>query len=123
MSSLTLFNSSGSMPVLVLIAVFLFICPLIFMGIVTMWILLKQKISDELSTCVTKIKHEIADDLDAKNNTTITAEIERILTDIYKKLTAEINTKISNELSTRLSEINTKLNDKLTAKIKKNQFT
>ncbi|KAF0424756.1 hypothetical protein F8M41_006447 [Gigaspora margarita] len=118
------------MPVLVLTAVFLFVCPLIFMGIVTMWMLLKQKISDELSTCVTKIKHEIADDLsahgtkianelDAKNNTTITAEIERILTDVYKKLTAEINTKISNELSTRLSEINTELNDKLTAEIKK----
>ncbi|CAG8793557.1 37563_t:CDS:2, partial [Gigaspora margarita] len=90
----------------------------------------QTKISDELSICVTKIKHEIADDLsahgtkitnelDAKNNTTITAEIERILTDVYKKLTAEINTKISNELFTRLSEINTELNDKLTAEIKK----
>ncbi|CAG8570834.1 1965_t:CDS:2 [Gigaspora margarita] len=92
--------------------------------------LLKQKISDELSTCVTKIKHEIANDLfahstkianklDAKNNTTIIAEIKRILTDVYKKLIAEINTKISNELSTRLSEINTELNDKLTTEIKK----
>ncbi|CAG8823479.1 11866_t:CDS:1, partial [Dentiscutata erythropus] len=62
------------------------------MGIVTMWMILKQKISEELSTHVTKIKHEIADDLFAcgtkitnelngKNNTTITAEIKRILTD------------------------------------------
>ncbi|CAG8856555.1 39544_t:CDS:1, partial [Gigaspora margarita] len=92
--------------------------------------LLKQKISDELFTCVTKIKYEITDDLsahgtkianelDAKNNTTITTEIKRILTYVYKKLIAEINTKISNELSTCLSEINTKLNNKLTAKIKK----
>ncbi|CAG8739130.1 6680_t:CDS:2, partial [Dentiscutata heterogama] len=90
-----------------------------------------QKISEELSAHVTKIKHEIADDLsargtkitnelDRKNNTTITAEIKRILTDdVYRKLTAEINTKITNELSTRLSEINTELNSKLIAEITK----
>ncbi|CAG8787209.1 44362_t:CDS:2, partial [Gigaspora margarita] len=113
-----------------LTAVFLFVCPLIFMGIVTMWVLLKQKISNELSARVTKIKYEIADDLsargtkianelDAKNNTTITAEIERILTDVYRKLTTEINAKITNELPTRLSEINTELNSKLIAEITK----
>ncbi|CAG8744648.1 7454_t:CDS:2, partial [Racocetra fulgida] len=62
----------------------------------------------------------IANELDKKNNTTITAEIKRILTnDVYRKLTAEINTKITNELSTRLSEINTELNSKLIAKITK----
>ncbi|RIB22680.1 hypothetical protein C2G38_2033390 [Gigaspora rosea] len=118
------------MPVLVLIAVFLFVCLLIFMGIVTMWMLFKQKISDELSTHVTKIKYEIADDLsahgtkianelDAKNNTTITVEIKRILTDVYRKLTTEINIKITNEHSTCLSEINTELNSKLIAEITK----
>ncbi|CAG8517639.1 8545_t:CDS:2 [Cetraspora pellucida] len=96
-----------------------------------MWMILKQKISEELSAHVTKIKHEIADDLsargtkianelDGKNNTTITAEIKRILTDdVYRKLTSEINTKIINELSTRLSEINTELNSKLIAEITK----
>ncbi|CAG8675268.1 5789_t:CDS:2, partial [Racocetra fulgida] len=61
----------------------------------------------------------IASELDTKNNTTITVEIERILTDVYKKLTAEINTKITNELSTCLSEINTELNDNLLPKSKK----
>ncbi|CAG8674935.1 1212_t:CDS:2, partial [Dentiscutata erythropus] len=91
----------------------------------------QAKISEELSAHVTKIKHEIADDLsargtkianelDRKNNTTITAEIKRILTDdVYRKLTAEINTKIINELSTHLSEINTELNSKLIIEITK----
>ena len=76
---------------------------------------LSMKIADDLSAHGTKIANE----LDTKNNTTITAEIERILTDAYRKLTAEINTKITNELSTCLFEINIKLNSKLTAKITK----
>ena len=95
MSSLSLLNSSGVMPFLTLTAVFLFIGPAIFVGIVTMWSNLKQKISDELSACVTRI----VNDLDTKNNT---PEIENI----FSKLTAEINTKITNELSARLSEVN-----------------
>src|SRR5215211_3301056 len=44
-----------------------------------------------------------------KNKTrdgSIPAEIERLLTDVYKKLSTEVNTKIANELSARLSEIN-----------------
>jgi len=109
MSSLTLFNSSGSMPFLALTAVFSFVISAIFMGIVTMWMILKQKISDELSARdikintsitaeITKIKNEIntkiADDLSLRDGS-FTAEIERIL-----------NTKIANELSARLSEIN-----------------
>src|SRR5436305_11298994 len=87
MSSLSLLNSSGVMPFLTLTAVFLFIGPAIFVGIVTMWSNLKQKISDELSARVTRI----VNDLDTKNNT---PEIENI----FSKLTAEINTKITNDV-------------------------
>src|SRR5437588_10104385 len=117
MSSLSLLNSSGVMPFLTLTAVFLFIGPVLFIGIATMWSNLKQKISDELSARVTRIVY----DLNTKNNT---LEIENI----FSKLTAEINTKITNELSARLSEVNTTftaelsrinndLNNKLTAEI------
>ncbi|CAG8724397.1 10621_t:CDS:2, partial [Gigaspora margarita] len=87
--------------------------------ITTMWSNLKQKISDKLSACITKI----IEDLDTKNHL---PEIENTFT----KITAEINTKITNELTARLFEINssftvelgkinTKLNDKLTVEIKK----
>src|SRR2546426_10946035 len=95
MSSLSLLNSLGVMLFLTLTAVFLFIGPVLFIGIATMWSNLKQKISDELSARVTII----INDLDTKNNT---PEIENI----FSKLTAKINTKIANELSTRISEIN-----------------
>ena len=123
MSSLLLLNSSGVMPFLILTAVFLFIGPVLFIGIATMWSNLKQKISDELSACVTKI----VNDFDTKNNTS--EEIEKTFTEINKKFMAEFNTKISNEVTTRLSEINasftaelgkinTELNSKLTTEIK-----
>src|SRR6266542_4801725 len=102
MSSLSLLNSSRSIPFLVLTAVFLFVSPAIFVGIVTMWSNLKQKISDELSARVTKI----VNDLDIKNNT---SEIENI----FNKLTVKINTKITNELSACLSEINSSFTVKL----------
>jgi hypothetical protein len=88
MSSLSLLNSSGVMPFLTLTAVFLFIGPVLYIGIATMWSNLKQKMSDELSARVTRI-------VNAKNGT---PEIENI----FSKLTAEINTKITNELSARL---------------------
>src|ERR1051325_6347996 len=65
MSSLSLLNSSGVMPFLTLTAVFLFIGPVLIIGIATMWSNLKQKISDELSAHVTRI----VNDLDTKNNT------------------------------------------------------
>jgi hypothetical protein len=116
MSSLSLLNSSGVMPFLTLTAVFLFIGPVLFIGIATMWSNLKQKISDELSARVTRI----INDLDTKNNTL----------DIFSKLTVEINTKITNELSARLFEVNStftvelvrnnnELNKKLTGEITK----
>ena len=144
MSSLTLFDSSGSMPFLALSAVFSFVISAIFMGIVAMWMILKQKISDELSARdikintsitaeITKIKNEIntkiVDDLSSRDGS-ITAEIERLLTDVYKKLSTEVNTKIANELSARLFEVNStftaelvrnnnELNKKLTGEIAK----
>src|SRR2546427_6180831 len=95
MSSLSLLNILEVMPFLTLTAVFLFIGPVLIIGIATMWSNLKQKISDELFARVTRI----VNDLDTKNNT---PEIENI----FSKLTVEINTKITNELSARLSEIN-----------------
>src|SRR6266496_3174572 len=93
MSSLSLFNSSGIMPFLTLTAVFLFISPVLFIGIATMWSNLKQKISDELSARVTRI----INDLDTKNNT---PEIENI----FSKLTVEIN----NKLTTEIAKINSR---------------
>jgi hypothetical protein len=121
------------MPFLALSAVFSFVISAIFMGIVAMWMILKQKISDELSACdikvntsitaeITKIKNEIntkiADDISSCDGS-FTAKIERIL-----------NTKIANELSARLSEVNStftaelvrnnnELNKKLTGEIAK----
>ena len=68
MSSLALFNSSGSMPFLALTAFFLLIGPVLFMGITTIWSNIKQKVSDELYARAIEI-----DDLD-------TPEIEKNLT-------------------------------------------
>src|SRR5206468_4037936 len=88
---LSLLNSSEVMPFLTLTAVFLFISPVLYIGITTIWSNIKQKISDELSTRVTRI-------VNAKNNI---PEIENI----FNKLTAKINTKIINKLSAHLSEL------------------
>src|SRR5436190_19511518 len=93
MYSLTVLNSLGSMSFLALPAVFLLIISTVFMGIVNMWMILKQKISDELSA------HDI------KINTSITVEITKIKN--------EINTKIGDELSTR----DTKVTNGLTARL------
>jgi dsDNA-specific endonuclease/ATPase MutS2 len=132
------------MPFLALSAIFSFVISAIFMGIVAMWMILKQKISGELSARdikintsitaeITKIKNEIntkiMDDLSSRDGS-VTAEIKRLLTDVYKKLSTEVNTIIANELSARLSEVNStftaelvrnnnELNKKLTAEIAK----
>src|SRR5436305_2999222 len=113
MSSLSLLNSSGVMPFLTLTAVFLFIGPVLIMGIATMWSNLKQKISDELSARITRI----VNDLDTKNNTseiektfiemnkklsTYIAEISKIKNEIYSNFTAEIN-KIKHEINGKLT--------------------
>src|SRR6266511_3538110 len=96
MSSLISFNSSESMTFLALPAVFLLVISTIFMGIVNMWIILKQKISDELSA------------RDIKINTSITAEITKIKNEINIKIRDELfirDTKVTNGLTAHLSEI------------------
>ncbi|EXX56994.1 hypothetical protein GLOIN_2v1763199 [Rhizophagus irregularis DAOM 181602=DAOM 197198] len=107
------------MSFLALPAIFLLVILTIFMGIVNMWMILKQKISDKLFT------------RDIKINTSITAEITKIKNEINTKIGNELSTrdiKIANELSAHLSEINTTftvelgrinndLNNKLTAEI------
>ncbi|CAG8626723.1 11266_t:CDS:1, partial [Paraglomus brasilianum] len=60
-----------------------------------MWMIPKQKISDELSA------------RDIKINTSITA-IGKIKHEISANITAEMNTKVANELSSRVLEINDK---------------
>jgi DNA repair exonuclease SbcCD ATPase subunit len=106
MTSLALFNSSEAMSFLALSVVFLFVGPAIFVGIVTMWANLKQKISYEL----TKIAYESID-------SAVSVEVGKIKHEISANLTAEINTAEINteELYSRVSEIN----DKSTAEINK----
>src|SRR5436190_14741132 len=94
MSSLTLFNYSGSMPFLVLSTVFLLVSPVIFMEFATIWSNIKQKVSDELYAHAIKI----VNDLD-------TLEIEKTFTEINDKLTTKIDTSISNFNSSFTAEI------------------
>src|ERR1044072_8914915 len=117
MSSLSLLNSSESIPFLVLTAVFLFIGPVLIIGIATMWSNLKQKISDELSAYVIKILidlgileigkrslhdqifTELNDKFDtciSDINSTFTAKLGRINNDLNNKLNEEVNAKRSN---------------------------
>ena len=87
-----------------------------------------NKIANELSARMSEINGILTAEIE-KNRArdgSITAKIERILNDVYKKLSAEVNTKIASELSARLSEVNSsftaelgKNNNKLTAKIAK----
>ena len=91
-----------------------------------------NKIANELPARMTEINNILTAEIE-KNKTrdgSITAEIERLLTDVYKKLSTEVNTKIVNELSARLFEVNStftvelvrnnnELNKKLTAEIAK----
>ena len=82
------------MPFLTLTAVFLFIGPVLIIGIATMWSNLKQKISDELSARVTRI----VNDLDTKNYTKITNELSARLSEVNSSFTAELG-KNNNKLS------------------------
>jgi len=77
MSSLLLLNSLGVMPFLTLTAVFLFIGPVLIIGIATMWSNLKQKISDELSARISEINSTFTAEL-SKNNNKLTAKINKI---------------------------------------------
>jgi thermostable 8-oxoguanine DNA glycosylase len=74
-----------------------------------------NKNANELSARMTEINGILIAEIE-KNKTrdgSITAEIERLLTDVYKKLSTEVNTKIANELFTCLSEINSTFTTKL----------
>jgi nucleoside-triphosphatase THEP1 len=91
-----------------------------------------NKIANELSAHMTEINGILTAEIE-KNEArdgSITAEIKRLLTDVYKKLSTEVNTKITNELSARLFEVNStftaelvrnnnELNKKLTREIAK----
>jgi hypothetical protein len=60
-----------------------------------------NKIANKLF-CISEVNINLTIEIE-KNKAcigSITAEIKRILTDIYKKLSTEINTKITNEFST-----------------------
>src|SRR4051812_5199192 len=94
MSSLTLLNSSGSMPFLALSAIFLLVSPVIFMGFATIWSNIKQKVSDALYARAI----EIVNYLD-------TLEIEKTFTEFNDKLTAKVDTSISNFKSVFIAEI------------------
>ncbi|RIA92514.1 hypothetical protein C1645_820662 [Glomus cerebriforme] len=91
-----------------------------------------NKVANELSARMFEINGILTAEIE--NNKTrdgsITAKIERLLTDVYKKLSTEVNTKIANELFTRLFEVNStftvelvknnnELNKKLTGEIAK----
>src|SRR5581483_10583371 len=88
---------------------FTFFILLSFGGACFLLYTIKNQFSNELFARVTKMTNEF----DAKINTTITAEIERIFSEINGKLTAELNTKISNELSTRDTKIANELSARL----------
>ena len=103
MSSLSLLNSSGVMPFLTLTIVFLFIGPVLFIGIATIWSNIKQKVSDELYARAI----EIVDDLD-------TPEIEKTFTEFNDKLTAKVDTSISTFIA-EISKIYAEIDGKLTA--------
>ncbi len=94
MSSLTLFNSSESKPLLALSAVFLFVISTILIGIVTMWQFLRQKISNEISARTTKISDarttKITNDLSAHDTQIFNAELSKIYAELNNKLTAKI---------------------------------
>ena len=91
-----------------------------------------NKIANELSARISEINVNLTAEIE-KNKArdgSITVEIERLLTDVYKKLSAEVYSKIANELSAHLSEVNStftaelvrnnnELNKKLTGEIAK----
>jgi hypothetical protein len=96
------------MSFLALFAVFLFIGPVIFVGITTMLANIKQKVSDELYA-------RVVDDLD-------TPEIEKTFTEINDKLTAKVDRSISNfksSFTAEISRIYAEIDGKLTAEAEK----
>jgi hypothetical protein len=122
------------MPFLTLTAVFLFIGPVLFIGIATMWSNLKQKISDELSAHVIKIlidlgilnnipetgkrslHDQIFTELNDKFDTCI-SDINSTFTAKLGRINNDLNNKLNEEVNAGFGKINTELNSKLTAEI------
>ena len=117
MSSLSLLNSSGVMPFLTLTAVFLFISPVLFIGIATMWSNLKQKISDELSAYVIKILIDlgILNNILKIGKRSLHDQISTELNDKFDTCISDINS----TFTAKLNRINNDLNNKLTAEAEK----
>src|ERR1051325_572969 len=135
MSSLTEFNSSEAMSFLALSIVFLLVSPAIFVGIVTMYGNLKQKISNELSAHVIKIlidlgilpeigkrslHDQIFTELNDKFDTCI-SDINSTFTAKLDRINNELNNKLNEEVNAGFGKINTELNSKLTAEAEKNK--
>ena len=121
MSSLSLLNSLGVMPFLTLTAVFLFIGPVLIIGIATMWSNLKQKISDELSAHVIKILIDlgILNNIPEIGKRSLHDQISTELNDKFDTCISDINNKLNEEVNAGFGKINTKLNSKLTAEAEK----
>ena len=123
------------MPFLTLTAVFLFIGPVLIMGIATMWSNLKQKISDELSAHVIKIlidlgilnnipksslHDQIFTELNDKFDTCI-SDINSTFTAKLGRINNDLNNKLNEEVNAGFGKINTELNSKLTSGSRKKQ--
>ena len=117
MSSLSLLNSSGVMPFLTLTAVFLFIGPVLIIGIATMWSNLKQKISDELSARVIKILIDLGILNNIPGKRSLHDQISTELNDKFDTCISDINSIFTE----KLDRINNDLNNKLTAEAEKNK--
>src|ERR1044071_447389 len=114
MFSLSLLNSSGVMPFLTLTAVFLFIGPVLIIGIATMWSNLKQKISDELSARVIKILIDLGILNNIPGKRLLHDQISTELNDKFDTCISDINSIFTE----KLDRINNDLNNKLTAENK-----
>src|ERR1044071_1827831 len=117
MFSLSLLNSSGVMPFLTLTAVFLFIGPVLIIGIATMWSNLKQKISDELSARVIKILIDLGILNNIPGKRSLHDQISTELNDKFDTCISDINSIFTE----KLDRINNDLNNKLTAEAEKNK--
>ncbi|GBB99822.1 hypothetical protein RclHR1_36450001 [Rhizophagus clarus] len=105
------------MPFLTLTAIFLFIGPVLFIGIATMWSNLKQKISDELSARVIKILIDLGILNNIPGKRSLHDQISTELNDKFDTCISDINSIFTE----KLDRINNDLNNKLTAEAEKNK--
>ncbi|PKC55409.1 hypothetical protein RhiirA1_503640 [Rhizophagus irregularis] len=102
------------MPFLTLTAVFLFIGPVLIIGIATMWSNLKQKISNELSARVIKILIDLGILNNIPGKRSLHDQISTELNDKFDTCISDINSIFTE----KLDRINNDLNNKLTAENK-----